>query len=80
MQPLTPLTPSCARSIIKDARTAQPDHESESDGDAVAEDPDEDATQAQNDEDDSPVYDASMPGTRPPGSGPVALGRGNARV
>lgn len=37
------------------------------------EDPDNDETQ-------SPVFDLTVPGARRPGTGPVALGRGNARV
>ena len=31
------------------------------------------------DETQSPLLDLSAPGSRPPGSGPIALGRGSAR-
>lgn len=33
-----------------------------------------------NDETQSPVFDLAAPAARRPGTGPVALGRGNARV
>ena len=41
--------------------------------DADEEPDDEEETQ-------SPLLDLSAPGSRPPGSGPIALGRGNARI
>lgn len=47
--------------------------------DEVVEDSDEER-EADDDETQSPVFDLAAPGTRPPGAGPVALGRGNARV
>jgi hypothetical protein len=69
-----PLTPIHFRRLSRDYRVPAP-AAIEARSDAGEEQPDEDEDETQ-----SPLLDLSAPGSRPPGSGPIALGRGNARV